>query len=152
MANKNKKTVGKAQRPDLNRKQRREMAKRIREASTFSTEELVKEVTEHPDSVLSVSCNVDFLWDRFCEKFGLEPPVREEKMSDEEWAREQQAFDNYVTAEKNVARFWYFIGLKHHEEVHQQFVDALSGKDEPAPEASGSGNGSAEPSQEVIKD
>lgn len=134
---KKKNTVSKANRPDLSRRERRAMAKRIRVASTFTTEELVKEVTEHPNGVLSVACCVDFLWDRFCQKYGLEPPVREEKMTDEEWAREQQAFQNFIVSEKNVAKFWYLMGLSHHSETHQQFMDALSGSE---PDGSGAGD------------
>ena len=142
MRKKKTSTVEKAKRPDLSRRERRAMAKRIRQASQFTEAELVKEITEHPNGVLSVACCVDFLWDRFCQKYGLEPPVRENKMTDEEWAREQQAFQNFIVSEKNVAKFWYLMGLSHHSETHQQFVDALQGC--PATdEGSGSGSGQA---------
>lgn len=126
MAKKMKSTVEKAARPDLNRRQRREMAKRIREASTFSTEELKKEVTEHPNGLLSIACCVDYKWPLFSEKYGLEAPKREEGMSDEDWAREEQAYKNFITSEKNVAKFWYLMGLQHHGETHKQFLEALN--------------------------
>lgn len=124
---KKKSTVEKANRPDLNRAQRREMAKKIREASQFTQEELIKQITEHPKSLVSVSCCVDFKWKAFMEKYGYPVPERKEGMSDEDWKIEEQAFRNFIASEKQVAMFWYVMGLNHHEEIHQSFLAALTG-------------------------
>ena len=124
MENKEKK-VGKAKSRDPYRHQRREMARRIREACAFTTDELLKEITEHPDGELSVSVCVDFLWERVCKKSGLQPPVRPDGMSDDDWKKEQAAFGLYVEREKGCARLWYLLGLRHHRTTHRQFIDAL---------------------------
>lgn len=130
-------TPGKAQHPGLNRRQRRVMARRIRTASTFTSGEIVKEVTEHPDGTVSVACCVDFVWPKFCRKAGLNAPERGEGMSDEEWEKEKQAYDRFVASEKNIARFWYLMGLKHHKETHQKFLGALADKEQNNPTQEG---------------
>lgn len=126
----NKKKVQKEERPDLNRAQRRAMAKRIREASTFSIEELIQQITEHPNSMVSVSCCVDFKWEDFMKKYGYATPERPEGMSDEEWEKEKQGFENFIASEKQVAKFWYVMGLSHHSEIHSQLLEALNAPEE----------------------
>ena len=126
----NSKKVNKAERPDLNRAQRRAMAKRIREASTFSIEELIKQIAEHPNSMVSVSCCVDFKWEDFMRKYGYTVPERPKGMSDKEWEAEKQGYENFIASEKQVAKFWYVMGLSHHEEIHKQLLEALEAPEE----------------------
>ena len=126
----NRKNVKKVERPDLNRAQRRAMAKRIREASTFSVEELIQQITEHPNSMVSVSCCVEFKWVDFMKKYGYTTPVRPEGMPDKEWENEVQGFENFIASEKQVAKFWYVMDLSHHSEIHKQLLEAMSASDE----------------------
>lgn len=103
----------------------KELAEKIRNASTFSTDELLKEITEHPQGRLSVRCCIDFYWDCFCEQYRITPPQRQNYRTEDEFKQETERYGHITELTKKMANFWYVVGMSHHQELHEQFIKAL---------------------------